>query len=319
MNDTDGASQPTTVAEVVARLGAIRAQLHFASVATTTGIDDRSFLTEWYDMVTVNGIADPERFTFTASVTVDLDELTWEIAGPSGQMLRPIGASFDQLGATGAGVDHFGSVGSLLMPAQLGVSVQVGASGIDAAWTIPELLEPDDVPALAGLALPAPVIASLLGDNRPVISIAGGLGPTGPIGLTRALENDDVVSASDESDGVAATIAQLQAVYAAAGVAEPSVDTLVAIGELHTGQFAEARWFSDTGTVKFSLIVVEPSIDLLLALASSARPADPGISVDDRLAEFVASLGAESPSAIEIESWGDRERIRVHVTIPHLD
>jgi hypothetical protein len=319
VSDTERASQRTTVAEVVARLGAIRSQLHFASVATTTDLDDRDLLTQWYDMVTVDGITDPQRYSFTASVTLDLDELTWGIVGPSGQMLRPIGASFDQLGATEASVENFGSVGSLLMPARLGMSVQVGASGTDAAWTIPELLEPDDVLALAALGLAPPVIASLLGDDRPVISIAGGLGPTAPIGLTRAVENDDLVSISDEADDVEATIARLQAVYAAAGVDEPSVDTLVAIGELHNGRFAESRWFSDTGMVKFGLIIVEPSVDLLLALASSARSADIGVSVDDRLSEFIASLGADSPSAIEIESWGDRERIRVHVTIAHLD
>jgi hypothetical protein len=251
---------------------------------------------QWFDALVSDAGIEFGRFDVEASFTLDLSEVAWSVAGPTEYFLESLADVFDQVGAAQEGRVWFERIGMTLMPATVGMSFQVGAAGTDATWHIPEELTRSE---LDELDLPSGLTAMLRKDVGDVVELEGGLGPVAYVGATSRL----AITVDDRA-------AALAAVFTTGHHRPPPMAMIVALSELHDGDFLRSDWFDDRGPVRRSVIAVEPSASTLLAVSSASNGAP-----DETLAELIGTLGGSRPAAIAIESWSEGFRARFHVEV----
>ncbi len=274
------------------------ARIRMALAARTTDVpgEQLDLLDRWIEMFDVWQSGARVDVDLAAWATIELDELTWELSAPVDTVLADVAASLDHLGASELGAARLRRLGEVVAPARLGAWLQVGASGVDAGWSLAESVTLDE---LRQADVPAEVIAWMEREGLDELrTLEGGFGSEPFLG------GAVLVSAT----GIGAEDAQR--VYAGVGAPAVPADLLVAVEELHTGPVWLSVWFVDgVGPVKVGLTVAEPTSELLVACAM-ARDVD-----EDDLARFGAAVGAVVPASVELESWPDGARVRLRYDV----
>jgi hypothetical protein len=294
--------------EEVASAGAVypRERLNLARLAVPAADPPRDQqLTFWLANVPVPAdLDDADAVSFRASVTCDLQRLTWWADGAPGLFIPAMADYLEAVGAPEQEMERLKSAGLRLQPDRLGTWIVVAEDLFDAGWYMPGEIPLSTAFDFSTASEEASILKTWATEHSlaTCASLGRSIGEGDPF---TALEIPLAAGSAEEQVSAALGL------FDTLGVPAPPDMALGAILSLDGAALGVSAWLLDHGLAKLGLLAARPPIRTMLDICETR----PGFRHADNLAAFSGVLGQERPESVECEYTDQGFEVVLHYKI----